>query len=89
MRSLMTTSKKRAKRARETCSRCEATDKLLAQVIAEVEADERFHYKTALVEVNAPLALLQVELDTKHYLATRLLREIGELPVARKRAKAR
>lgn len=30
--------------------------------IAEVEADERYHYEPALVQINAPLALIQVEM---------------------------
>ena len=30
--------------------------------IAEIEADDRFSYEPALVQVNAPLALVQVDL---------------------------
>jgi len=29
--------------------------------IAVIEADERFHYKPALVQINTPLALIRVE----------------------------
>jgi len=34
--------------------------------IGQIEADARFHYKPAQVDINAPLALIQVELDTKY-----------------------
>ena len=33
--------------------------------IAEVEADNRHHYEPALVQINAPLALIQVSLDAR------------------------
>ena len=33
--------------------------------IAIIEADDRYHCKPALVEVNAPLALIQVELTAR------------------------
>ncbi len=31
----------------------------------EIESDARLHYKTALVEINAPLALIQTDLAAK------------------------
>lgn len=34
--------------------------------ILEIEDDERFHYKPALVHVNAPLALIQTALLARH-----------------------
>jgi NTP pyrophosphatase (non-canonical NTP hydrolase) len=37
----------------------------LQEALAEVEADERLHYPPALVEINAPLALIQVALKTR------------------------
>ena len=33
--------------------------------IAAIEADVRYHYKPADVDVNAPLALVQVEMESK------------------------
>lgn len=36
--------------------------------IKEIEDDERFHYKPALTEVNAPLALIQLEMETRMVL---------------------
>lgn len=41
--------------------------------LAEIEADERFHYKAANVLVNAPLALIQVELKARHEVLTWML----------------
>ena len=35
---------------------------VLKSKIAEIRADERFKYPPALVQVNAPLALIQVEM---------------------------
>lgn len=32
----------------------------------KIEADERFYYKSALVQINAPLALEQVGMHTRH-----------------------
>lgn len=42
----------------------EAIAKLEA-AIAEIEADDRHHYKPALVQVNAPLALIQTEMSAR------------------------
>ena len=39
------------------------TDKEIVAKIAEIDADDRFHYAPALVQVNAPLALIQVEMQ--------------------------
>lgn len=33
--------------------------------LAELEADERHHYEPALVQINAPLALIQVSIQAK------------------------
>ena len=41
--------------------------------IALIEADERHHYKPALVQVNAPLALIQVALDNRKIALTECL----------------
>ncbi len=43
--------------------------------IKEIDADERFHYKPANVIINAPLALIQVELDSK----MQILKKVKEL----------
>jgi len=49
----------------------------LRRRIAEVEADERFHYPPARVDVNAPLALIQVEGKA---VVQALRWALGELP---------
>ena len=41
------------------------TREFIKDEIAKIEADERYHYKPALVEVNAPLALIQVEMGSR------------------------
>lgn len=46
-------------------------------MLAEVEKDERLHYAPAQVGINAPLALVQVELMTR----ARTLRDILDLPI--------
>ena len=40
--------------------------------IAEIDGDERFHYGPALVQVNAPLALIQVDMKARMMLAKEL-----------------
>lgn len=50
-------------------------------MLKEVEADERLHYEPALVQVNAPLALIQVELATR----ANTLRDVLGLPYRRYR----
>lgn len=37
----------------------------IGREIAVIEQDERYHYKSALVEINAPLALLQCGMEAK------------------------
>ena len=53
-----------------------------AEKIAEICADERFHYPTAIVQVNAPLALIQlsmkVELQVRREWADAIAKLIGE-----------
>jgi hypothetical protein len=36
------------------------SDEEIKARLAEIDADERFHYKAALIQINAPLALVQV-----------------------------
>lgn len=40
--------------------------------LAAINADERFHYKPALVEVNAPLALIQVGLKARYQVLSKV-----------------
>jgi hypothetical protein len=41
-----------------------ATEQEIRKRLSDIDADERFHYPPALVQINAPLALIQVELET-------------------------
>ena len=41
------------------------TEKELKKKLAELKNDERHKYKPALVEINAPLALVQVSIQAK------------------------
>lgn len=43
------------------------------EIVEAVEADERHHYKPAAVQVNAPLALVQVALKEMKATALRIL----------------
>lgn len=40
------------------------TDAEIRARLAEIDSDERLHYPAASVQVNAPLALIQVNLET-------------------------
>ena len=40
-------------------------EKFIKDKIAEIEADERYHYASASVFINAPLALIQTEMKAK------------------------
>ena len=33
--------------------------------MTKIDTDERYHYETALLQVNAPLALIQLEMSAK------------------------
>jgi len=55
------------------------TEKEVFEMLQEVEADKRLHYKSADVFINAPLALIQVELTCR----ANLLRKILDLPAVR------
>ncbi len=37
----------------------------IKEMLEKVEADERLHYPPATIQINAPLALIQLELETK------------------------
>ena len=45
----------------------------MAQVVQRIQEDERFHYPPADTDVNAPLALIQVEMKARYHLAKRWL----------------
>lgn len=47
--------------------------------IAEIEADERYHYASASVFINAPLALIQTEMKAKLNAYKGVLEKIKEL----------
>ena len=47
-----------------TQSERRASDHEIRKRLSDIDADERFHYPPALVQINAPLALIQVELET-------------------------
>jgi len=53
--------------------------------IAEIDADERVHYPTATVEVNAPLALIQLSLETQRDTYRRVLQRIERIAAGRGR----
>lgn len=48
----------------------------LAEKITKIERDARFSYPPALVQVNAPLALIQVELNALHQAYTETLKRL-------------
>ncbi len=50
----------------------------LSEARRKITEDERYHYKPALVEVNAPLALMQVEMGGKIQLLNWLEYKEGE-----------
>lgn len=60
----------------EQATRANKLRKWLKDEIALVESDERFHYKPALVQVNAPLALIQIQLKTRHMALTECLKRL-------------
>ena len=46
-------------------------------LLEEVEKDERLYYKSATISINAPLALIQLSLETR----VNALREVLEMPI--------
>ena len=55
-------------------------EKFIKDEIAEIEADERYHYATASVLINdAPLALIQTEMKAKLNAYKSVLEKIKEL----------
>ena len=41
------------------------TKEQIEEKIKEIESDERLSYPSATIDVNAPLALIQLEMETK------------------------
>ena len=56
-------------------------EKFIKDEIAEIEADERYHYASASVFINAPLALIQTEMKAKLNAYKGVLEKIKELNV--------
>ena len=44
------------------------TEAEIVEKLSEIEQDERLGYKTATIAINAPLALIQLSLETKRDL---------------------
>lgn len=55
----------------------EAAQQLAEGLVADVEADDRFKAKAAAVQINAPLALVQVALKQQRYTAKQVLATMG------------
>ena len=54
-------------------------EKFIKYEIAEIETDERYHYASASVFINAPLALIQTEMKAKLNAYKGVLEKIKEL----------
>ena len=54
-------------------------EKFIKDEIAEIEADERYHYASASVFINAPLALIQTVMKAKLNGYKGVLEKIKEL----------
>lgn len=54
-------------------------EKFIKDEIAEIKADERYHYATASVLINAPLALIQTEMRAKMNAYKSVLEKVKEL----------
>jgi hypothetical protein len=54
------------------------TEQAIREQIAKLEADERYSYPPAQVQINAPLALIQVELEAKVQTLKWVLRTSAE-----------
>lgn len=61
----------------------ELMDKALEPIIGaatkelrDIDGDERFHYPTATTDINAPLALVQISLESRVDCLQRLLRVV-------------
>lgn len=54
-------------------------EKFIKDEIAEIENDERYHYATVSVLINAPLALIQTEMRAKMNAYKGVLEKVKEL----------
>ncbi|AVX45022.1 hypothetical protein [Campylobacter concisus] len=54
-------------------------EKFIKDEIAEIENDERYHYASASVLINAPLALIQTEMRAKMNAYKGVLEKVKEL----------
>lgn len=54
-------------------------EKFIKDEIAEIESDERYHYASASVFINAPLALIQTEMKAKMNAYKGVLEKVKEL----------
>lgn len=61
----------------------EDLENFIGSEIAEIEADERYHYASASVFINAPLALIQTEMRAKMNAYKSILEKIKELKGAK------
>jgi hypothetical protein len=52
--------------------------KVICAEIAKIKADKRYHYPPATIEINAPLALIQLEMETKVTILEWVLKQIGD-----------
>lgn len=50
----------------------------LEQQIAEIESDERFSYPSASMFSNAPLAIIQTDLKSRHKVLTDILNKLKD-----------
>lgn len=58
-------------------------EKFIKDEIAEIENDERYHYASASVFINAPLALIQTEMRAKMNAYKSVLEKVKELEGAK------
>lgn len=58
-------------------------EKFIKDEIAEIENDERYHYASASVFINAPLALTQTEMRAKMNAYKSVLEKVKELEGAK------
>lgn len=61
------------------------SEREIRAALAKIEADERYHYAPALVQINAPLALVQVDLTARAEVLAWVLGE--SVPKRRKHGK--
>ena len=52
----------------------------LEEGIKQIEKDNRFHYPKATILVNAPLALIQLEMETQHKIYIKILGMLKTVP---------